>query len=350
MNANSMTRDIIIGAVCGTVGLIVGLLPVWNGRSVDERPYLTEAQDEPARTRTPRAQSAPTLRARRAAADAPAPQREASSPRRGARGPEASDCDAACVERTVGALLSGRADSGAYDDFYGSIDAMIEGIQSDPTNRRRFLAALGQISAASDDEAYDPYREFLLSVATSYDLSGEFREDITRRLGQSSDPAARAVALQVAFSGDTQTGAQDAIADAISREQDGETLVTALSYLPSIGEDIRPGTIASVRQLASGNRDPDVRRAALEALASAPADLVPDRQRLLEAGLSDRAPAVRLGAIEGLSRGEDAAFSRRQVRDYREVVGEIANDPSASPEDRMRALEMLTYGALSEDR
>ena len=257
-------------------------------------------------------------------------------------------CDEACVARLTESLVSGRADDEAYGNFYDALDAITARIAEDRGLRRRFLAGLRELRFA-EDEYPGPHQDFLMTVATYYDLPDDFARDVQRRLSDSSDPYVRALALNVAFSRDEPGAANAAVEDVIAREADGVALTTALDFAGGLPEPLRPGTQAAIRQMARGHANPDVRRAALTALVWSGNQSETERQRLMEDGLRDRSAGVRLSAVQGLINLAPDALTDADRTRYRDLVNAVANDTEADPNVRMEALGLLTYGGISED-
>ena len=264
-------------------------------------------------------------------------------------GPEGEfPCDEACVTRLTDAFLSGRASEEEHRHLYGAMDAMVRQVEADDAKRRRFLTLLGRLRI--DPDGYpSPEQDFLMGVATHYDLDEALAREVADRLGRSPDAQARALALDVALMRDDTRALRRAVEGAFARETGGPALVRALQAVPVLRDGASPRLTAAVRDLAQGHADPTVRRAALDAYAWGGDRPEAERRAIFEQGLTDPAPQVRLGSVNAIASFASAPLPEAERERYRVMANEIASDEALDPELRMEALGLIAYGALSDE-
>lgn len=341
---------IALGAAMGLgLGVGIGLLPAWDPTpGPASAPTRTEAAPPitvpGASPRVPGTADAPPASSRSVPTEEAATTEDRPTLYREDGG---VPCDADCIDRLTGLVLSGSASGQDFDDAMMVSQAIGQRIGSDPALARRFLGALSGLR--TDANASSDHALLLSVILQGGGLPDPLLDRASERLAASPQPLIRSLALQLATRSGTSPEAQRAVVAALTQETDPLVLSHALNVVSLVGADAQPGLMAQVRRMATDHAEPRVRQAALQAYAWREDVDADDVRRLMDRAMEDPAPLVRVGAISHAMSESRERLPERDLARYREALRGIANDADADPEARLQALSMMTYMLADEN-
>lgn len=334
-----------------TAGLLIGRLPLWGEEAAALAPRA--AATAPAETSIRASADAGTARAEASSA-ATIPKEDADEDVSAAAGvtlygPDGEyACDPACIETMTDGFLAGRLSEDDASAIYGALAEVADAIASDRDRRRRFLTLLTGMTY-DWEESSSTTEQVAVNIATLYGLPDGFAGDIQRAMEGASDPAVRALGLTVAMNRDAPGEAKRAVERALMREQDPAALSAVLGHAAGVQEPLSASALSAIRTMADGHADVEVRGSAFYALIYGAEPTEGGRTGLIERGLGDPEPMIRMAALSAATDGRAGALGEGEVARYREMATAVANDADADVELRMHALSLLSWGALAEE-
>ena len=334
-----------------TAGLLIGRLPLW-GEAIGPSAVPRAEASAPAQPVSPD----PTPRASAAVPDVNADPStdegadDASTDTVTLYGPDGEyPCDPACIADMADGFLGGRLSEDEMSMIYGATEPIARVIAEDRGHRRRFLTMLAGMSYDWEDPG-STAEQVAVSLATTYGLPDDFAADIQRVMEGSSDVAMRSLGLTVAQMREDSAEGTRAIERALMRERDPQALSIVLGSAMGLQEPLSASALSAVRSMADGHADPKVRGTAYYALIYGAEPSERARGALIERGLADPEPMIRMAALSAATDGGmgEEALSESDVARYREMAQAVANDAGADPELRMHALSLLSWGQLAK--
>lgn len=330
-----------------TAGLLIGRLPLWGegAAALAPRAAATAPAAAPilasADPGTGQAPLAPSALQEAEDEDAPA-----SVTLYGPDGEYA--CDPACIEAMTDGFLAGRLSDEEASAIYGALIEVANAIASDRDRRRRFLTLLAGMSL-DWEESSTTTEQIAANLAALYGLPEDLAGDVQRAMEGASDPAVRELALTVAMSRDAPGEARRAVERALMREQDPLMLSAALNHAGGLREPLSASALSAIRTMADGHADGKVRGSAYYALVYGAEPTEDGRTRLIERGLGDPEPRIRMVALSAATDGRAGPLGEGELARYRDVAAAVANDADADAEMRMHALSLLSWGVLADE-